>query len=62
LQVEVTAIGFKFKYNNIATKSNTNSMSFVEIPKNSPFTYENLPYGVFSTGCEVIIFKLKLTI
>ncbi|KAF6022229.1 FAH [Bugula neritina] len=27
-------------------------MSFVEIPKNSPFTYENLPYGVFSTGCE----------
>ncbi|XP_067941722.1 fumarylacetoacetase-like [Watersipora subatra] len=24
-------------------------MSFVEVPPNCPFTYENLPYGVFST-------------
>ena len=24
-------------------------MSFVEVPKDSDFSYDNLPYGVFST-------------
>jgi hypothetical protein len=28
-------------------------MSFIEVKPNSPFTYNNLPYGVFSTADKV---------
>lgn len=28
-------------------------MSFIEVPEGSHFSYENLPYGVFSTAAKV---------
>jgi hypothetical protein len=34
-------------------------MSFIQVDPNSDFSYHNLPYGVFSTAEDVIIFHLN---